>query len=130
MQSAFSEDDKGIAIDGYDAVAYFSDHSAVKGHEQFSVEWGGTTWRFSSEANLSDFKQNAERYAPQYGGFCAFAMGFGKPAKADAKTFTIQDGKLYLVASPMVRRFWNIFGKPERSARKWAALRISAEPSQ
>lgn len=88
---------KGIAIKGYDTVAYFTEDQAVKGDKQFSHEYKGVTWIFASAENLDLFKQDAAKYAPQYNGYCAYAMGvYGKTVKVDPKVYTIKDGKLYL----------------------------------
>ncbi len=67
----------GYAIRGYDAVAYFSENKPVKGSEQFSFSWNGATWLFSNNENKESFKMNPERYAPQYGGYCAYGLSRG-----------------------------------------------------
>lgn len=117
----FSINDEGLAIGAYDPVAYFSG-SAVPGRSEFTLDWGGASWRFSSATNAKRFETDPQRYAPQFGGFCAFGMGFGKAAPADPNAFVVDNGKLYLSASPMVRRFWKWFGNHARSARQWRKL--------
>ncbi|MBE8183084.1 MAG: YHS domain-containing protein [Candidatus Portiera sp.] len=88
---------RGIAIKGYDTVAYFTQNEAVKGDKSFSTEYKGATWIFASAANLELFKNEPTKYAPQYNGWCAFAMGdSGKKVKIDPKIYTIKEGKLYL----------------------------------
>ena len=88
--------EKGLAIQGYDPVAYF-DNKAVQGDKKFSTQYKGVTYFFSSEGNKSTFIKNPSKYEPQYGGWCAFAMGdTGKKVEVNPETFKIVDGKLYL----------------------------------
>ncbi len=85
------------AIKGYDVVAYFKENKAVKGSADFSYEHDGAVWRFASAENLNDFKASPARYAPKYGGYCAYAMSsYGKKVKVDPTQFTVKDDKLYL----------------------------------
>lgn len=92
----FNLDDK-IAIEGYDPVAYFTAGKAVKGSNKLAVVHQGVTYYFSSEANKEEFKKNPSKYEPQYGGWCAYAMGAkGEKVSIDPKTFKIVGGKLYL----------------------------------
>ena len=97
----------GTAIQGYDAVAYFKEGKAVKGNDQFSFEWNNASWIFSSEQNLDSFKLNPERFAPQYGGYCAYGMSEGHKAPTEPEAFTIVDGKLYLNYNLKVKDLWN-----------------------
>jgi len=98
---------KGAAVSGYDTVAYFTQGKAVKGKKNISIKHLGETWRFSSEQNKLMFLANPDKYAPQYGGHCAFAMANGKLVSTDPKAFTIVDGKLYLNYSLSVRKRWS-----------------------
>jgi YHS domain-containing protein len=85
------------AIDGYDPVAYFKHNKAVEGREEHSYTHNGITYRFSNAANLSAFQKEPSRYEPQYGGWCAYAMGHnGSKVSVDPESFRILDGKLYL----------------------------------
>lgn len=89
--------DKGLAIQGYDPVAYFTQHAAVKGNRQYAVNAGGALYYFSSQANKDAFLKNPSAYEPQYGGWCAYAMGAtGEKVEIDPETFKVLDGKLYL----------------------------------
>jgi len=89
--------DNGIAINGYDPVAYFKKGSAVKGKNELAVFDQGVTYYFSSVENKEEFKKNPSNYEPQYGGWCAYAMGKdGSKVEVDPGTFKIIDGKLYL----------------------------------
>jgi YHS domain-containing protein len=94
------------AIRGYDAVACFTEGGPVRGEPQLRHEWYGVAWHFASRGNLELFKADPERYAPQFGGFCAFGMSRGYKVGTDPAAFTIRDGKLYLNYSLPVRATW------------------------
>ena len=86
-----------VAIDGYDPVAYFKTNKAVKGKKELAVSHQGVTYYFSSADNKEDFKKNPSQYEPEYGGWCAYAMGAkGEKVNIDPETFKIINGKLYL----------------------------------
>ena len=95
-----------VAAGGYDVVAYFTQGAPVKGDAAYTTVWKGTTWRFSSAANLSKFTANPAAFAPQYGGYCAWAVSQGYTAKGDAKFWKIVDGKLYLNYNSSVQKKW------------------------
>ncbi len=86
----------GTAINGYDAVAYFSESKAVKGSAANSLEWQGARWLFASAEHRDLFRAAPERYAPQFGGYCAYAVSHNYTAKTDPDAWTVVDGKLYL----------------------------------
>ncbi len=94
------------AIKGYDTVAYFTENKPVKGSEEYSFEYKGATWLFSSADNLALFKQNPEKYEPQYGGYCAYAVSQNTTASIKPELFTIHEGKLYLNYSKSVNDKW------------------------
>lgn len=96
----------GHAIKGYDPVAYFTDGAPREGVAEFSYDWMGTTWLFASAEHRDAFAADPEKYAPQFGGYCAFAVAKGNPAPADPKIWEIVDGKLYLNLSPGVQEKW------------------------
>lgn len=109
--SSFAQKDpvynnKSGAIEGYDAVAYFSDGKAIKGLEELSYEWNNSIWSFASEENLNTFKENPEKYAPQFGGYCAYAVSQGYTYKSDPEAWKIVDGKLYLNYSFKIQEKW------------------------
>lgn len=96
----------GIAINGYDPVAYFSGTGPVKGNESFSVEWKGVKWLFANKTNAGLFKEMPEKYAPQYGGYCAYGCSRGYKAKTSPDAWTILNGKLYLNYDTGIRARW------------------------
>ena len=106
VQPVFT-DSKGLAIRGYDPVAYFELSKPVKGSEQFKYQWMGATWRFSSESNRDRFSKDPEKYAPQYGGYCAYGVTEGYAAATDPQAWKIVDGKLYLNYDKEVGRLWS-----------------------
>lgn len=97
---------KGTAVGGYDPVAYFTDKKPVRGSPKFAFSYKGATWHFASEKNLELFKGNPETYAPQYGGYCAFAVSHNATAHGDPRFWSVVDGKLYLNFSAGVKKDW------------------------
>jgi YHS domain-containing protein len=96
--------DDGVAIKGYDPVAYFTDHKAEKGKKEFACSDHGVTYHFVSAADQQTFQANPVKYEPQYGGWCAYAMGHdGSKVEVDPETFKIINGKLFL----FYNRFFN-----------------------
>ena len=96
----------GIALRGYDVVAYFILDRAVEGMQTLSFEWKDKQWWFSSEEHLELFRQNPQSYEPQYGGYCAFGVSNGYKASTKPAAFTIIDGKLYFNFAGYVKRRW------------------------
>ena len=96
----------GTAIDGTDPVAYFTEGRPVEGSKEFTHEWNGATWRFSSAENRDKFIADPEAYAPQYGGYCAWAVAQGYTASTDPEAWKIVDGKLYLNYNKSVQQKW------------------------
>jgi len=112
------------AIRGYDPVAYFTAGGPVKGEPGLRHEWNGASWHFSSRENLELFKADPERYAPQFGGFCAYGLSRGYKVGTDPAAFTIHDGRLYLNYSLPVRATWlkNTDAYIEKGVANWAML--------
>src|SRR5919206_668298 len=96
----------GLGVGGYDPVAYFADGKALPGSAQFTHQYHGITYRFASAAHRDAFTADPEKYLPQYGGYCAYAMAKGALAKTDPEAFTVIDGKLYLNFNDGVRQRW------------------------
>jgi YHS domain-containing protein len=96
----------GYAIGGYDPVAFFTESKPVKGAESISITWKNAKWLFSTQKHADMFKANPEKYAPQYGGYCAYGCSRGYKAKTEADAFTISDGKLYFNYNIKTRAEW------------------------
>ena len=97
---------RGLAVAGYDPVAYFTDGKAVEGSSEFTTEWKGATWRFASAAHRDQFVAQPDKYAPQYGGYCAWAVSQDHTAGIDPQAWKIVDGKLYLNYDKDVQQKW------------------------
>lgn len=97
---------EGVAIKGYDVVAYFKDKKPVKGSSQHKAEYKGSVFHFSSQANRDAFTATPAKYAPQYNGFCAFGTAGGYKAAVDPAAFTVVNGKLYLNYNKDVQKQW------------------------
>ena len=94
------------AVGGYDAVAYFKIGAPVEGKKAFEHKYKNATWRFSTADNLAAFKADPDRYAPQYGGYCAWAVSQGYTAKGDPKAWRIVNGRLYLNYNADIQKKW------------------------
>ena len=94
------------AINGYDTVAYFTVGKPVKGQDALATEWMGAKWKFSTQAHLDLFKANPEKYAPQYGGYCAYGVVQDSLVKVEPDQFTVRDGKLYLNYDADIQAKW------------------------
>jgi len=112
------------AIKGYDTVAYFTENKPVKGSNDFKTEYLGAQWLFSSQENLNLFLENPEKYAPQYGGYCAFAVAKNTTAPIKPELFTIVDGKLYLNYNNDINDKWQNNRKEfiEQADANWPQL--------
>jgi YHS domain-containing protein len=95
-----------LAIEGHDPVAYFLESKPVEGRKSHKVDWSGASWRFKSAENKALFEANPEKYAPQYGGYCAWAASQNTVAGSDHDQWTIVDGKLYLNYDREVKEKW------------------------
>ena len=120
----------GVAIEGYDPVAYFTERRAMKGSQEFAYDWLGVTWHFANAQHRDLFESNPVRYAPQYGGHCAGGAAFGEStANIDPEAWAIVDGKLYLQYSMAALEAW----QPDRDAqiatadRKWPEIKARIE---
>jgi len=96
----------GVAIEGYDPVAYFTEGKPVEGRKSFAFEWKGATWRFASAEHRDLFAADPEKYAPQYGGWCAYAVAHNDTPGIDPEAWTIHDGKLYLNYDSEIQAKW------------------------
>ena len=115
----------GKAIRGYDPVAYFTAGKPVKGTDQIVFDWNNAKWYFASKKNLDLFKASPEKYAPQYGGYCAYGLSRGYKAPIEADAWTIDNGKLYLNYNLDVREEWNKDRKQriEKADKNWPTVK-------
>lgn len=100
------QDANGVILGGHDAVSYFTENAAVKGYSGISAMHDGAIYHFSSEANRDQFNANPEKYAPQYGGFCAYGAAIGAKFPIDPTVFAVVDNKLYVNNSANVSKLW------------------------
>lgn len=108
-----------LAIQGYDPVAYFKQGKAVKGKKEFSASYQGIVYYFANESDKAAFLKNPTAYEPQYGGWCAFAMGdYGEKVEIDPETFKILDGKLYLFYNKFLTNTLKSWNKNETKLKK------------
>lgn len=108
-----------LGIQGYDPVAYFKQGKAVKGKKEFSASYQGVVYYFANESDKAAFLKNPTAYEPQYGGWCAFAMGdYGEKVEIDPETFKILDGKLYLFYNKFLTNTLKSWNKNETKLKK------------
>jgi YHS domain-containing protein len=101
-----NKQDGRLALNGYDAVAYFTEGKAVEGSAEFAQAYLGAEWRFSNAANREAFAKAPEKFAPQFGGYCAWAVAHGYTANGDPTVWKVIDGKLYLNYNQKVKEKW------------------------
>lgn len=113
-----------VAIKGYDSVAYFKDGKALQGNESFSFPWHGMTWYFRTAENRRLFATSPKKYAPQYDGYCAWAMTESRKAITDPEVWRIVDGKLYLNCSRSAYQKWikDLPGNIRKADQNWLKL--------
>ena len=116
--------EEGVALDGYDTVAYFNQEKAVKGTAKYNCEYQNKTWYFSSAENRDAFLSNPEKFTPQYGGFCTHSLTGNKLVKGNPESFAIRDDKLYLYANDKVaakdlKKKDNVFADAENKRKQY-----------
>ena len=113
-----------VAIHGYDPVAYFNQGKPVEGSDAFTFKWRGALWRFVSAADRDAFAASPEKYAPQFGGYCAWAVSQGYTADIDPNAWKVVNGKLYLNYDKEVQKKWeaNLAANISAAEVKWPAL--------
>ena len=118
-----------IGLKGYDPVAYFVLGEPTPGKDEYSYRWKNVTYRFSSAENLALFKADPEKYLPQYGGYCAYAMSLDRIADIDPKKWAIVDGKLYLNNGLVAQSLWSLnkSGNITSGDRNWRVYPKNAE---
>lgn len=121
---SINRDSQGVAIKGYDVVAYFSQGKAVEGVEGITYEWKGAVWRFATMKHRDLFIAEPEKYAPQFGGYCAYGIADGKIFDVDPQAWEIKDGKLYLAQNRRAKQTWvqdySVF--LEEANKKWPGI--------
>ena len=118
-------DASGLALKGYDPVAYFTEQKPLKGKPEITAQHEGATYRFASAANRDAFAAAPAKYAPQYGGYCAFGVASGYKAPIEPDAWTVVDGKLYLNYNQSVRSKWSsdIPGFLRKGDANWPTVR-------
>lgn len=116
--------DKGVILDGYDAVAFFTDNKPVQGDEKFQYSYQDAIYYFASQQHLDLFKGNPEKYKPQFGAWCAYAVSLGRIAPIDVNTFSIVDGRLVIQHNDRAVKGWNkdVGGNLSRADKYWPAV--------
>jgi YHS domain-containing protein len=115
--------EKGIAIQGYDPVTYFTQNKALKGKKEIATSYEGVNYCFSSQANKDLFLKTPSSYEPQYGGWCAYAMGSaGEKVEINPETFKLLDGKLYLFYNAYFNNTLKSWNKDETNLKKKADI--------
>ena len=118
-------DENDVILAGHDAVAYFTEGKPVVGSQKFTAEYEGAIYRFASAANRDRFQADPERYAPVYGGFCAFGTSVGKKFLVDGKAFRVVDNRLYVNKNREVYNTWvkDIPGNVRKADRNWPVIK-------
>jgi YHS domain len=118
----------GLAVHGHDVVAYFTDGTPTLGSDEYAHVHDGATYRFASEANLDAFKADPAKYAPAYGGFCAYGVAVGKKFDGDPRFWKVVDGRLYLNLNGDIQAKWleDIPGHIAEAEANWTEIRAVA----
>lgn len=113
-----------LALQGYDAVAYWTSGQATLGNPSFEHRWNNAVWRFSTAANREQFAKDPARYAPEFGGYCAYAVSRGYTANIDPNAWRIVDGRLYLNYSKRVQKLWeeDVPGNIAKGRQNWPGV--------
>ena len=113
------------AIRGYDVVSFFKESKPVLGSKEYNYTWNGASWYFSTKENLEAFKTDPVRYAPQFGGWCAYGTAAGHKSPTQPETWTIVDDKLYFNYNPSVQKLWNKNQKGliEQANKNWPTVK-------
>jgi len=114
----------GLAMHGYDVVAYFTEGQPTRGVAAHSTVYKEATYRFSNADHLAAFEKNPEKYVPQYGGYCAFGVSVGAKFDGDPLLWKIVDGKLYLNLNEEIQATWkkDIPGNVTKANRNWKEI--------
>lgn len=127
-KAAINVDAQGVALRGYDPVAYFTAGQPTVGDAKFSVQHEGATYRFASAENKDKFAAAPAKYIPAYGGFCAMGTAFGKKIDGDPTLWKVVDGKLFLNVNPQVQTRWlqDVPGNVAKASGEWPKIKDKA----
>lgn len=119
-----SVDSNDVILNGYDAVAYFTEGKPVKGTQEYTAVYDGAVYRFASKSNRNKFQANPSQYAPAYGGFCAYGTALGKKFAVNGKAFEIVDGRLYVNKDEGVYKVWkkDVPGNVLKAEGQWIKI--------
>ena len=131
MAGEFNETD-GVAIKGFDLVAYMTEQAAVLGRAEFASVYKGSTFHFRNAGNRDAFIANPEKYAPQYGGYCAYGVSRGYKAATTPDAFSVIDGKLYLNYNAEVKTLWSkdVSGFIDKANAQWPEVKKTTKVSR
>ena len=129
MMMKISKNTDGVALKGYDPVSYFTDMKPEMGMSDISYKWGGATWRFTSKDHMKMFKENPSKYAPQFGGYCAYALSLNKLVPADPAYWTMKNGMLYVNANADAQKLFrkDETGNIEKAEKNWKSLSMKED---
>ena len=121
---------EGVGLEGYDVLAYFLEGKPEKGKEQFTHAWEGVTWKFSTAEHRDLFVADPERYAPQCGGYCAYAVSRGTTAHGDPLQWAIVAGRLFVNSNGFAMSLWNRdrTGNIDAADQNWPLIRAIVAP--
>ena len=124
VSSGFTAKGAGLAVHGYDVVAYFTEGAPTIGNAKYSTVYKNATYRFASKGNLKAFEKDPERYMPQYGGYCAYGVSVGAKFDGDPHLWRIVEGKLYLNLNDDIQRTWqkDIPGNIKKADGHWVRI--------
>lgn len=127
-----NQSEGGLALQGYDPVAYFTANKAVKGSDQFQTQYQGATYNFESATNRDAFAANPAKYAPQYGGYCAYGVASGHKVNIDPEAFSVVNDKLYLNYNKVVRFLWkrDVPGNITKADQNWPEVSKTTDASK
>jgi YHS domain-containing protein len=119
-------DSSGVALRGWDVVSYFTDSAGVVGSSQHITDYDGVEWHFANKTNRDLFIKSPEKYIPQYGGYCAFGVKFGRKVVTDPQVYSIVDEKLYFNLNESIKEQWEkrISHNTKKADRKWSKVSL------
>ena len=126
MKPGISTNTAGLAINGFDAVSYFTDGKPAPGKSDYTYSWMNAKWQFASEEHLKMFKDNPGKYAPQFGGFCAYAVSKNTTAPGNPTAWLVKNGKLYLNVNGDVQKLFNedVDGNIKKAEKNWQSMNM------